>query len=157
MILETHLFDTMKEIERLFDSFLMISTEQLLLLKGADGQNDISEGLFCLFEKRQEIIGEINLLTDRLREYEEKAGLSVLNIDEKFGSQSEWIYFNKKQEIIETIKKIANKDEESRESVKKLMQDSRDKIDRARKSKKAYNAYMPKETYSEAWFFDKKK
>ncbi len=160
MSAEKNLFNSIKEIERLFNGFLIIANEQLLLLQDADSKNDngISEELLRLFEKRQKIIAKINILNARIQEYEEKAGLSVLKIDEISEIDGErFLYAEKKKKIIETIEIISNKDRESRGYVKKMMQDSSDKYNRAQKSKKAYDAYVPKEAYSEAWFFDKKK
>ncbi|MDD3024665.1 MAG: hypothetical protein PHE26_12295 [Syntrophomonadaceae bacterium] len=127
-------------IYRLFEAIRDISREQLLIARSIDSQYDHADEMLFLFEQRQEVIKKI----DKLSAQNPDCWMLITNS-------------HMHDELINITKDIQECDQQSCNLIGSVSEQVGNKLINARNSMKAYDAYLPNNTCTEGWFFDRKK
>ncbi len=140
------------QIRVLYGDLLQLSKKQLLLAQNINIDQDLDQEIMNLFQKRQEIMEQIELLL--LEKIEQKhqpqTGLSSEKTQANTNDEIS-------REIIAIIRDIHAHDEVGRKIIEKSQQSIGKKLAGLKKNRVAANAYLNFESGGDAWFFDQKR
>lgn len=136
--------ENLVEKSKLFEEMLVISREELDLLKKHQEDPEVVDKLVALVDKRQQLIEAV----DRL----EEQGIPGVSQEELPAGYTE--QFNEIQAIILSIQE---NDKQCRNLGQSLLNKLGKKLKETQGQKIAYQAYTQGPVETGAWFFDKKK
>lgn len=153
-------YQTEIEIQRkLYEKILDISSKELLLLHNGENE-DISEKLSALIERRQILMNKIDQAREKIKEVMNETKQADLLGKKTFffaKDKQTYLYEQNDKALRQIILDIHENDKLCQECLKNLLVDKGNKISSVRNNKKAYKAYNQVDAGTNACFFDKKK
>lgn len=135
---QNELLDKLNEQESLFRKMLILSQDQVELLKMGQKDEDMVKRLLEMLDRRQQLMDRIDRLDKSINDLQKKDHIDKVNT------------------IRNIINSIQANDNKCRQLAQAVLNGMGDKVLSARENKKAFQAYTSN-TYHDAWFFDKKK